>query len=61
METISLSYQPPSPHKLVAFAYLYLHKKILYPITYGSEAAKEKVEKVVHLGTKPAGETCEIE
>ena len=48
-------------NKLVAFAYLYLHKKILHPITYSSEAAKETGEKAVHLGTKPAGETCEIE
>ena len=48
-------------NKLVTFAYLYLHMKILHRITYGSEAAKETVEKAVHLGTKPAGETWEIE
>ena len=35
--------------------------KILHPITYSSEAAKETGEKAVHLGTKPAGETCEME
>lgn len=35
--------------------------KILHPITFGSEAAKETVEKAVYLGTKPAGETWEIE
>lgn len=48
-------------NKLVTFAYLYLHTKILHPITCGSEAAKETVEKAVHLGTKPAGEMWESE